>query len=282
MNSIENKILTIDFNDASAPADLSKSLHNTGFAVVKNHPILSVLIDDVYQDWKGYFAGEDKHGDLFDLKKQDGYFPFRSENASGSDEKDLKEFYHIYTWGRYPSSISKKTKELYRELLGLGSTLLSWIDRETPDDVRSKFTIPLSDMITDCRSNLLRVINYPPLSGDENSGAIRAAAHCDINLITILVAGSQPGLQVMSKSGEWVDVNCDRKLVVVNNGDMLKECSGGYYPSTVHRVVNPSENSNLPRLSMPMFIHPRDEVVLSERYTGGSYLEERLREIGLK
>ena len=282
MNSIENKILTIDFNSASASADLSRSLHSTGFAVVKNHPISYDLIDDVYQDWKDYFAGEDKHKDLFDLKKQDGYFPFKSENASGSTEKDLKEFYHIYTWGRYPSTISGKTKELYSGLFDLGSTLLSWINEETPGDVRSKFTMPLSEMINDCQNNLLRIINYPPLSDEENSGAIRAAAHCDINLITVLVAGSQPGLQVMSKGGKWVDVSCDRRLVVVNNGDMLKECSGGYYPSTVHRVVNPDQDSNVPRLSMPMFIHPRDEVVLSDKYTGGSYLEERLKEIGLK
>ena len=282
MDSIENKIIRVDYNSPSASIDLSTSLHNTGFAVVENHPISSNLIDGVYQDWKDYFAGEDKHDDLFDLKDQDGYFPYKSENASGSTEKDLKEFYHIYPWGRYPSTISKKTKDLYKELLRVGSTLLSWIDKETPSDIRSKFSMPLSDMINDCQNNLLRVINYPSLSGQENPGAIRAAAHCDINLITVLVAGSQPGLQVMSKSGDWVDVKCDRRLIIVNNGDMLKECSSGYYPSTVHRVVNPSQNSNLPRLSMPMFIHPRDEVVLSDRYTGGSYLEERLREIGLK
>ena len=117
--------------------------------------------------------------------------------------------------------------------------------------------------------------------GEENPSAIRAGAHEDINLITLLVAGSESGLQVLSNDGDWVDVATSPEYIVVNIGDMLQECSDGYYPSTTHRVINPSIQ-NTSRYSMPFFVHARDEVQLSEKYTAKSYLEERLREIGLK
>ena len=105
------KILTIDFKSKNAPVDFVKSLSSTGFAVIQNHGIDSSLINDTYKDWKLFFNSDIKHNYLFDLNKQDGYFPFKSENAQGSDTKDLKEFFHIYRWGRYPEEITAITKK---------------------------------------------------------------------------------------------------------------------------------------------------------------------------
>ena len=138
-------------------------------------------------------------------------------------------------------------------------------------------------MIENSRMNLMRIIHYPPLESDIHDGSIRAAAHGDINLITVLPAGSQEGLQLLKESGDWMDIKCDPGWLVINSGDMLNECSKGYYPSTIHRVINPKgEAAKLPRYTMPIFIHPRDEVVLSDKYTAMCFLDERLKEIGLK
>ena len=111
---------------------------------------------------------------------------------------------------------------------------------------------------------------------------MRAAAHEDINLITILPSSNQSGLQVKGSDGRWIDVPEGDDKLVVNIGDMLQEVSGGYYPSTTHRVINPTFAANKPRMSLPLFLHPRPDVRLSERYTAASYLEERLRELGVK
>lgn len=128
--------------------------------------------------------------------------------------------------------------------------------------------------------NLMRVIHYPPLSQNINYNSVRAAAHTDINLITVLVSGSQPGLQVKDKKGNWIDVKSKKGQMVINIGDMLQECSDGYYPSTVHQVINTTNNTS--RFSIPLFLHPRPDVVLSKKYTADSYLFERLKELGLK
>jgi isopenicillin N synthase-like dioxygenase len=109
---------------------------------------------------------------------------------------------------------------------------------------------------------------------------MRAAAHGDINLLTILPAATEPGLQVLGQDQLWHDVPCDFGLLIVNIGDMLAEASGHYYPSTVHRVLNPQgAAAQKSRISLPLFLHPRREVVLSERYTVGSYFDERMQEL---
>jgi isopenicillin N synthase-like dioxygenase len=138
-------------------------------------------------------------------------------------------------------------------------------------------------MVDGSAQTLLRVLHYPPLGGDEEEGAVRAAAHEDINLITLLVAATAPGLQLRDARGDWHDVPADPGTIVVNAGDMLQMATDGHYRSTSHRVVNPpAREASRSRLSMPLFLHPRKEVRLSDRHTAGSYLEERLREIGLK
>ncbi len=275
-------ILTINYNDSDADRLFEESLKNTGFAVIKDHPIDKDLIGEVYKEWENYFSSESKNDYMFDEVKQDGYFPYLTENAKGSTAKDLKEFYHIYEWGRKPHMIGPKTMFLYRELTNIASTLLSWIQKNSPENVSKLFSVPLKDMIYKSQYNLLRIIHYPPLSGNEELNSIRAAAHEDINLLTVLVAGSQPGLQVLDNNESWLDVTTDKNTIVINSGDMLNMASDNYYPSTTHRVINPDPHSNVSRYSMPLFLHPRDEVVLNENYTAGTYLQERLEEIGLK
>ena len=275
-------ILTINYNDSDADRLFEKSLKNTGFAVIKDHPIDKDLIGEVYKEWENYFSSESKNDYMFDEVKQDGYFPYLTENAKGSTAKDLKEFYHIYEWGRKPHMIGPKTMFLYRELTNIASTLLSWIQKNSPENVSKLFSVPLKDMIYKSQYNLLRIIHYPPLSGNEELNSIRAAAHEDINLLTVLVAGSQPGLQVLDNNENWLNVTTDKNTIVINSGDMLNMASDNYYPSTTHRVINPDPHSNVSRYSMPLFLHPRDEVVLNENYTAGTYLQERLEEIGLK
>ena len=276
-------IQRIDVKDKNAKNKFFTSFQNTGFAVIENHDISFDLIDNVYSEWEQFFNSEEKINYKFDTNSQDGFFPFKTENAKGQSLKDLKEFFHIYSWGRYPEELSNKTLDLYAQLLELTGTLLGWIQVETPRDVSSLFSMPLPDMVTDSKTNLLRIIHYPPIDGKEEDGAVRGSAHEDINLITLLVAGTQPGLQVQDTNGNWHDISCDPGCLAINAGDMLQEASHGYFPSTTHQVINPDDQiDNKSRFSMPLFLHPRDEVVLSKKYTAKEYLDERLREIGLK
>ena len=277
------RIKTVDYKSVNAGIQFVESLHHTGFAILHNHPLDFNLITSVYNEWGNFFNSDTKHSYTFNPDTQDGYFPYRCENAKGYSTKDLKEFYHLYEWGKYPENISRKALMLYQEILTIGQNLLAWMDAHSPDKVRSKFSIPLAEMIENSRMNLMRIIHYPPLETDITDGAIRAGAHGDINLITVLPASSQAGLQLLKETGDWMDIKCDPGWLVINSGDMLNKCSDGYYPSTIHRVINPKgDDARLPRYTMPVFIHPRDEVILSDKYTARSFLDERLKEIGLK
>lgn len=276
------KIETVDYKSENAGQKFTNSLHETGFAILNNHPLDINLIETVYSEWESFFNSKEKLDYTFNPKTQDGYFPFMSENAKGYSEKDLKEFFHFYEWGSFPSNISKKTIMLYHQLMAIGRELLVWIDVNSPTEVKSNFSIPLSNMILESTMNLMRIIHYPPVPS-KIGNSIRAAAHGDINLITVLAAGSQPGLQVLNMENKWVDVECNPGWLVINIGDMLQECSQGYYPSTIHRVINPKlDNENKSRFSLPLFIHPRNNVILSKNYSAKSFLDERLHEIGLK
>lgn len=275
-------VLTANYSQPDAADVFVRSIKDTGFGVVKNHPIQPELIQAVYQEWESFFNSQDKFNYLYDKETQDGYFPFLTENAKGSEYKDLKEFYHLYEWGRYPASLSKKTLELFQALNELAMTLLQWIEVGTPEEVRVKFSQPLKEMIRQSPKTLLRILYYPPLTGSEEPGAVRAAAHEDIDLLTLLPAATATGLQVKDTQGNWHPVECDPGTIVVNAGDMLQMCSGGYYTSTTHRVMNPVGAEALkPRLSMPLFLHPNMDVQLSKEHTAGTYLWERLREIGV-
>lgn len=276
-------VLTADYRANNAKEVFVESLRNTGFAVVSHHPISAKLVDDTYSEWRDFFSSPDKQTYLFTVETQDGYFPFRSENAKYTDVKDLKEFYHYYPWGKFPVNLSNKTETLYNDMSALASTLLSWIEELTPVNIKSQFSMPLTEMIKASPRTLLRILNYPPLIGDEKPGEVRAAAHEDINLITLLPAATTTGLEVLDVKGNWHKVPCDHGTIVVNVGDMLEMCSNHYYKSTTHQVVNPEgPAAKEQRLSMPLFLHPNDDVRLSDTHTAKSYLFERMKELGLK
>lgn len=276
------QVLKVDYSAKNAPELFTQSLKDTGFGVLYNHPVDQELIDDVYQEWEGFFASDYKKRYLFNRETQDGFFPIDvSEKAKGYSEKDLKEYFQIYPWGLYPAELSDKTKRLYQALNKVAVTLLKWVEAYSPEYVIKKLSMPLSQMIEDSESTMLRIIHYPPLTGGEPADAVRAAAHGDINLLTVLVGATASGLQVLDMNNQWYDVPCDRACLVVNIGDMLEMCTEGTYRSTLHRVINPADSENISRLSMPLFLHPHPEVVLSEKHTAGSFLKERLIELGV-
>ncbi len=276
-------IQRVDIKDKNAQNNFFTSFQNTGFAVIENHDISFGLIDNVYSEWEKFFNSEEKNNYKFDANSQDGFFPFRSESAKDNPIKDLKEFFHVYPSTNLPNFLSKNTNSLYSELVNLGNTLLGWLDDLTPNNIKNEFSETLFDMSKGSDRNLLRILHYPPVEGEAEQGAIRAAAHEDINLITLLVSGSQPGLEAMDMNGVWHKVPVDKGMITVNVGDMLQMASNGYFPSTSHRVVNPeSTEQNVSRFSLPMFMHPRNEVILKSGVTAYDYLQERLKEINLK
>lgn len=274
----------IDWRSPDAPAGFVHSLRHTGFAVLQHHPLPQPLIDRLYAQWQAFFLGNDKQAYAHDPERQDGWFgPEVSETAKGHRHKDLKEFFHVYPWGRCPDSLRTDTLH-YRDLaVQLAAQLLGWVEQALPADVRGALSMPLGAMITASQQTLLRVLHYPPLLGDEPPHALRAAAHEDINLLTLLPAANAPGLQVRGLDGHWLDVPCEPGSLVINTGDMLSEATAGWLPSTTHRVLNPQgDAAQVSRISLPLFLHPRPEVRLSARHTQASYLLERLRELGLK
>lgn len=275
-------IQTVSYTSPDAPAAFTRSLRETGFAVLTDHPIPPDRIQATYAAWGRFFNSGEKFDYTVDPATQDGYFPFKSENAKGAKAKDLKEFYHVYPKGRVPPALEAETRKLYDDLVAIGATLLGWIQDNTPDEVKARFSEPLPDMLAGSQQNLLRILHYPPLDEPPEPGAVRAAAHGDINLITVLLAGSAPGLEAQDTNGKWHAVPCDPGMIAINCGDMLEMASGGYFPSTVHRVVNPEKTETGARFSMPMFLHTRPEVVLKPGTTADDFLQERLREIGLK
>ena len=271
----------IDFQSPNAPAEFCRSLHETGFAVLKNHPLDQSLVEHIYREWLAFFLSSAKEKYSQDAVQFDGYFSTRvSETAKNHRHKDVKEFFHIYPWGRYPDEVSDAALRYYDLGSKLAAQLLGWVEDHSPPAVKTGYSMPLPSMLMGSDHTLLRVLHYPPLTGHEPAAAMRAAAHGDINLLTLLPAATEPGLQVLGKDAQWHDVPCDFGLLIVNIGDMLEEASVGYFPSTVHRVLNPSGvAATKSRISMPLFLHPRREVVLSARHTVGSYFDERMREL---
>jgi len=275
-------VLTVDFQSPEAPELFSQSLKQTGFAVLTNHLISHNLIEQSYQAWEKFFSSDAKHHYTYQKPKQDGYFPLGTENAKDARVSDLKEFYHFYLSGKQPEQTKESTIALFSELMTMGSTLLSWVESCLPIQVASDLSMPLHQMIKDSQNTLLRILHYPALDAAIQSGAVRASAHEDINMLTLLPAATKPGLEVLDAHGHWHAVSCDKGNIVVNVGDMLQMCTQAYYQSTTHRVVNPTDAAeNVSRYSMPLFLHARPEVIVGPNKTANEYLHERLREIGI-
>ena len=278
----EMEIQTIDCRQDSPGPEFTRSLHETGFAVLRNHPVPRDLLDRLYADWLAFFSSDAKcdylSGSRPGISDRAGFFPQHvSETAIDHTVKDLKEFYHVVSDGPIPAECEQAVLK-YRELaFSLGRELLGWLQQHTPAEVSSDLSEPLPSMLCE-DATVLRILHYPPLVGDEASGARRAAAHEDINLLTILPVSDQAGLQVKDNAGNWIDVGGNAGDLVINTGDMMREATNDYYPSTTHRVLNPDHGvDNVSRISIPLFLTPRLDVVLSPRYTAGEYLEERLR-----
>lgn len=276
-------VLTVDVQAPDAATLFPRSIHETGFAVLINHPISQNLFQELYHEWGIFFNHPDKYSYTFDPKTQAGYFPFKSENAKGYPVKDLKEFYHYYPWSqKLPTGTKHATQQLFKELSALGVQLLSWIDAATPAEIKQDFSMPLQKMVEDSPDTLFRILHYPPIMQNEDENAIRAAAHEDIDFMTLLPAATSMGLQTKDTQGNWHDISCDPGTIVVNAGDMLQTLTKGYYRSTTHRVINPvGDAARVSRYSAPLFVHPRGNVKLSEKHTACSYLSERLMELGL-
>lgn len=288
---------------------LGKAFHEIGFVGVTGHGISQQLIDDFYASAKRFFAlpvSTKKDYELAGMAGQRGYTSFGKEHAKQSEVADLKEFFQIGQEvaddhphkDRYPNNpdvdavpeFMQLGRQLYRAFEGSGGNLLRAIalHLELPEDY---FTERI-----EAGNSILRAIHYPPITQEPDS-AIRAEQHEDINLITLLVGASAGGLQLLDKNDEWQEVVPENDEIVINVGDMLQRLTNNYLKSTTHRVVNPPrEEWHKPRLSIPFFLHPKSEMDLSvlertvtadnpQHYapiTAGEYLDERLREIGLK
>jgi isopenicillin N synthase-like dioxygenase len=289
--------------------DLGRAFHEIGFVGVVNHGIPKELVDDFYRNSKDFFSlpeHEKRKYEIPDLAGQRGYTSFGREHAKHSQVADLKEFFQIGQTVRdgdpikaeYPDNVVVSDPEhftdlgaaLYRAFETSGTYLLQAI----------ALYLSLEEHYFDPKihngNSILRAIHYPPII-EEPKSAIRAEQHEDINLITLLVGASSGGLQVLTKDGQWLDVIPEENEIVVNVGDMLQRLTNNYLVSTTHRVVNPPRKEwHIPRLSIPFFLHPKSNMDLTclescvksgelpayEPITAGNYLDERLREIGLK
>ncbi|MBK8954471.1 MAG: isopenicillin N synthase family oxygenase [Saprospiraceae bacterium] len=290
-------------------AGLGKAFHEIGFVGVVNHGVPKPLVDGFYEASKKFFSlplEVKLQYEIPGLAGQRGYTSFGKEHAKHSKVGDLKEFYQIGQVvegddpikSEYPENVMvKETPEftdlgnkLYKAFENSGAKLLEAIALHLGLD-ENYFTPKIHH-----GNSILRAIHYPPII-EEPASAIRSEQHEDINLITLLVGASSGGLQVLTKQGEWKDAIPGENEIVVNVGDMLQRLTNNYLVSTTHRVVNPPrELWHIPRLSIPFFLHPRSAMDLTcldsciktghepdyHPITAGEYLNERLREIGLK
>lgn len=277
-------IQVVDFKAEDAGQQFTNSLRNIGFAVLKDHPIDFALIDAVYNGWQAYFKTEAKYEFPYDPIQNIGYVgPEKSEFAKGYDIKDFKEFFHYRVGHVCPEHLLEDTHKLFTHLLDVAHTLTQWLEANIPAEIVAKFSKPLWEMIDGSPENVLRILHYPPLTGGERPGTFRAAAHEDIDMLTLLTAASGSGLEVYHRETDtWHDVPVRKDWIVVNVGDALQEITGGYLPATTHRVRMPEgDDAKESRLSMPLFCQPYLDTKLSDRYTYGSYRDERFRENGL-
>lgn len=290
--------------------DLGQAFSNIGFVVITGHSISAEQQAQVYQEVAKFFALDTATKERYELRGKGGargYTSFGKEHAKDSNVGDLKEFFHYgmdlpaghRLEAEYPPNVlveelpafNANLRRLYRDLLDLGVDILKAISiylglEEDFFDDKVRFG-----------NSILRPIHYPPLTGKEEPGAIRSAAHEDINLITLLIGASSPGLQVKTLAGEWHSVTTKPNEIVINVGDMLQRLTNRRLVSTTHRVVNPpAAMATSTRFSIPFFLHPVSEMDLSALphcvppgsspvdppITAGDYLDQRLREIGLK
>ena len=288
--------------------ELGRAYEEVGFVAVKNHGVPDYLINDLYKYVQEFFSlplEQKRAYEIPELAGQRGYTSFGKEHAKGSDAPDLKEFFQYgqiprdnYNDDEYPPNVSvrqlpgfdKTFADAYRAFERSGTALLQAIALYLHLDEH------YFDEYIYNGNSILRAIHYPPITQEPKS-AIRAEQHEDINLITLLVGASADGLQILTRQQEWIGVTSLPEQIVVNVGDMLQRLTNNKLRSTTHRVVNPArELWHTSRFSIPFFLHPKSTMSLRcldgtideqhpklyEDATAGGYLDERLREIGLK
>lgn len=289
--------------------EIGQAFTDIGFVSVKNHGIPMELVNAFYDGAEKFFGQDLEVKDKYEVKGgagQRGYTSFGREHAKQSNVGDLKEFYQfgqelpeghelqeVYPDNIYVDELpefNKVARQLYQAFEKSGSALLEAIAIYLGLD-RNYF-----DEHVEGGNSILRAIHYPPITNEPKS-AIRAEEHEDINLITLLFGASADGLQVRPLGHDWIDVKALGNNIVINVGDMLQRLTNNQLKSTTHRVVNPPrEKWGTARISIPFFLHPRSDMDLTcledsvteenplqyESITAGEYLDERLREIGLK
>lgn len=303
--------------DPKRKADFVKKLgeayNQIGFVAIKNHGLNKELTESLYHIIQDFFAlDEDKKRkyEIPELAGQRGYISKGRERAKGRNIADLKEFYHVgqevtdndpikeeYPENIFPDAdlptMRETTLKAYRILEATGKQMLKAIALYVGLDENY-----FEDKVKNGNS-ILRPIHYYPIEDPDSvpADAVRAAAHGDINLITLLMGASAEGLEVLRRDGKWIAITALPDQIVVNVGDMLDRLTNNKLKSTIHRVVNPPrEKMGTSRYSIPFFMHPRSEMDLTclencvdeehpklySDITAGDFLQQRLAEIGLK
>ena len=271
----------VDFASSEAPRIFADSMLDSGFAVISKHNISDSEISSFYQAWEHFFVFGEPEEFLSKGDDQAGYFSTdKAETAKGSNVQDLKEYFQYWPGTKLPSHLTQLTQSFFTKMISLGLITMQWLQDNTDSSLWHKIDRPFPEYLSK-EHTLLRVLRYPPIKGPLAPKALRAAAHEDINLITLLPAADEPGLELKSKSSdEWFPLEAPAGSIVVNIGDMLQELTDGSLPSTSHRVVNPKQqHAQNSRMTAPVFCHPHPELILSERYSAEDYLSERLKEI---
>ncbi|MBA2664086.1 MAG: isopenicillin N synthase family oxygenase [Bradymonadaceae bacterium] len=287
---------------------IGDSLKGCGFVAIEGHGVDTELLYENYDLFKAFFALETETKRRYEDTaggRQRGYTSFGVEHAKDSKKADLKEFWHVGRelatdhpiYGRIPanvwpeevSALREKALALYDAMEASAIVMLKAISLYLGKDENF-----LPDMIQDGNS-IIRIIHYPVCDGFDEPGVMRAAAHEDINLITLLPEATHSGLELLEKDGTWLAIPSLKGQMIVDSGDMLARITNNVLPSTTHRVVNP-QGEVTDRYSMPFFVHPHPDQVLevlesclapgeepkSAPITAEEFLFERLREIGLK
>ena len=289
--------------------EIGTAYENIGFVSLRSHFLDDGLVSNLYKEVKAFFAldlAQKKKYEIEGLGGQRGYVSFGKEHAKGKKEGDLKEFWHF---GQEPSD-DAKLSEVYPDNVHVdelpdfnatGMQAYRMLEKTGIYVLRAlALYIGVDEFYFDHwasnGNSILRPIHYPPIT-KEPQGAVRAGAHGDINLITLLMGASSGGLQVLRKDGQWIDAIPEEDELVINVGDMLERHTNNKLRSTIHRVTNPpKEQWDRPRFSIPFFMHPRGDMDLScmelcvddkhpksfDDITAGDFLTQRLIEIGLK
>jgi len=313
-----SEIPSLDLNDfthgstdakAKFVDSLGDAYQNIGFVAIKNHGLSDELTKDLYEDVEKFFSlpDEEKHKyEQTELAGQRGYISKGREKAKGRNTGDLKEFYHVgqpdenrleeypkNIWPAEVPSFKDNTLEAFNTLQAAGIQMLRAIA------LHLKLPENYFDSQIRQGNSILRQIHYFPIENPEEipADAVRAAAHGDINLITLLMGASADGLQVRRRDGEWIPITALPDQIIVNVGDMLDRLTNHHLKSTIHRVVNPPKDKmGTSRYSIPFFMHPISSMDLTslescvdesrpkiyKDMTAGDFLDQRLREIGLK